>query len=159
LEHLNSHLFYVKNEAFLELIQPLSAKAFSPIAVVFHYLSMSKKYLESCRKDEVKLKDYCYCLRTTLAAKWVIEKGTFPPVIFQEMSDLLPKNILPKVQFLLKVKSENGEKYYHPQDWALFEYLQSEIEKISTVEKTLKTGNLPKKEAEKVFTTILNAKQ
>jgi predicted nucleotidyltransferase len=158
LEHLYSHIFYVKNEKFLELMKPLAEQAFSPVAVVFHYLSMSKKYLEACNKEEVKLKDYFYCLRTTLASKWVVEKGTFPPVIFHEMLDLLPENILKKVQFLLNVKSENDEKYYHSQDWELFEYLKSVIENLSEVAKTLKAGNLDKQEAEKVFVKILNLK-
>lgn len=159
LEHLYSHIFYVKNEKFLELMKLLAAQAFSPVSVVFHYLSMSKKYLESCNKNEVKLKDYFYCLRTTLASKWVIEKGTFPPVIFHEMLDLLPENIFTKVQFLLNVKSENGEKYCHPLDGELFEYLKSEIEKLSAIAKTLRAGDLDMNKAEKVFVEILHLKQ
>lgn len=159
LEHLYAPIFYIKNKRFLELIKPLAEQAFSPVSVVFHYLSMSKKYLELCNKNEVKLKDYFYCLRTTLASKWVVEKGTFPPVIFHEMLDLVPKNIYTKVQFLLSVKSEKGEKYCHTQDWELFQYLKNEIEKISIIAKTLRSGNLDKEEAEKIFTEILNLKQ
>ncbi len=155
LEHLYSHIFYVKNNKFLELMKPLTELAFSPISVVYHYLSMSKKYLEACNKEEVKLKDIFYCMRTTLASKWVVEKGTFPPVIFHEMLDLLPKNILNKIYFLLNLKSEKGEKYHHTQDWELFDYLKSEIEKLSEVAKTLRSGSLDKKEAEKVFLEIL----
>lgn len=157
LEHLFSHIFYVKNERFLELMKPLAEQAFSPVAVTFHYLSMSKKYLEYCNKDEVKLKDYFYCLRTTLASKWVVEKGTFPPVIFHEMLDLLPENILNKVNFLLNVKSDNGEKYFHAQDEELFEYLKSEIESLSEKAKTLRAGNLDRSEAEKVFIELLKS--
>ncbi|PZU90486.1 MAG: nucleotidyltransferase domain-containing protein [Chryseobacterium sp.] len=157
LEHLFSHIFYIKNDTFLEKMTPLTKEAFSPVAVVFHYLSISKKYLESCNKDEVKLKDYFYCLRTTLASKWVVEIGTFPPVIFHEMLDLLPENMFYKVQFLLNVKSENGEKYFHTQDWELFEYLKSEIENLSEKAKTLTAGNLDKSEAEKVFVELLKS--
>lgn len=155
LEHLYSHIFYVKNDKFLELMKPLAEQSFSPIAVVFHYLSMSKKYLEACNKEEVKLKDYLYCLRTTLASKWVVEKGSFPPVNFHKMLDLLPENILEKVRFILNLKSENGEKYCHVQDWEFFDYLKSEIEKLSEVAKTLNAVNFDKKEAERVFAEIL----
>jgi predicted nucleotidyltransferase len=156
LEHIYSHIFYVKNKDFLELMKPLAEKAFSPVSVVFHYLSMSKKYLENCNKDEVKLKDYFYCLRSTLACKWVIEKESFPPVNFHEMLELLPEEILEKVNIFLKIKSENGEKYYHPNDWELYDYLKKEIEIISEKAKTLKTGNFDKKEAEKIFLEMLN---
>ncbi|SFI48995.1 nucleotidyltransferase domain-containing protein [Halpernia frigidisoli] len=156
LEHLYSYIFYVKNDKFLELMKPLAKNAFSPISVVFHYLSMSKKYLESCNKNEVKLKDYFYCLRTTLACKWVIEKDSFPPVNFHEMLDLLQNEILEKVNKLLVLKSENGEKYYHPNDWELFDYLKNEIEIISEKAKSLSAGSFDKIEAEKVFVEILN---
>lgn len=104
LEHLFSHIFYVKNDEFLEKMIPLTKEAFSPVAVVFHYLSISKKYLESCNKNEVKLKDYFYCLRTTLASKWVVEKGTFPPVIFHEMLDLLPEKYIGQSSIFIKCK-------------------------------------------------------
>lgn len=60
-----------------------------------------------------------------------------------------------KVQFLLNVKSENGEKYFHAQDWELFKYLKSEIENLSEKAKTLRAGNLDKSEAEKVFIDLL----
>lgn len=113
--------------------------------------------MESCNKDKVKLKDYFYCLRTTLASKWVVEKGTFPPVIFHEMLDLLPENMFYKVQFLLNIKSGNGEKYFHAQDWELFEYLKLEIENLSEKAKTLRAGNLDKSEAEKIFVELLKS--
>ncbi len=145
LEYLYSHIFYVKNDEFLEKMFPLAEQAFSPVAVAFHYLSISKKYLEACNADEVKLKSYFYCLRTMLATKWVIEKDSFPPVIFHEMVDLLPSKIKGKVDFLLTIKSEKGEKYAHPQDWKLFEYLKNELEILSAKAKFLKSGNLDKK--------------
>jgi len=157
LEHLYSSIVYMKNDDFMKKNLPLAKDAFSPVSVVFHYLSIGKKYLESCNKDEVKLKDYFYCLRTVLASKWVVEKGSFPPVIFHEMLDLLPENILDKVHFLLKIKSENGEKYFHAQDWELFEYLKSEIENLSEKAKELKGGNLDKKVAEKVFIELIKS--
>jgi|GEM_PF-3087023 len=91
-----------------------------------------------------------------LATKWVIEKNSFPPVVFHEMLDLLPLEIKEKVDFLLKVKSKKGEKYAHPQDWELFEYLKNELEALSGKAKFLKSGNLDKKEAEKVFLELVS---
>ena len=155
LEHLYSHIFYVKNDAFLDKIKPLTKETFSPIAVAHHYLSIVKKYWESCNNNEVKLKDYFYCLRTTLAAKWIVEKETFPPVIFHKMLNLLPLEIKTKVDFLLTIKSEKGEKYKHPKDKELSFYLRTEIEILSRKAKSLKAGNLNKKEAEKAFVELL----
>ena len=156
LEHLYSHMFYIKNDAFLEVMKPIAAEAFSPVAVTFHYLSIAKKYWEYCDVEKVKLKDFFYCLRTTLAAKYVVEKGNFPPVIFHEMLDLLPEDVLSKVEFLLKIKAENGEKYVHELDKSLMNYLKFELNALSEKAKTLKGGNLNKKEAEKVFVEVLD---
>lgn len=158
LEHIYSHIFYIKNEKFLDVIMLFAHDAFSPISVSYHYLGIAKRYLEYCLADKVKLKDLFYCLRTTLASKWVIEKGNFPPVIFHEMLDLLPENIFNKVENLLNIKSENGEKYYHLTDKNLIDYLKLEIEELSEKSKILKAGNLDKNEAEKIFVEILNWK-
>ena len=51
-----SPILYIEKKALQNCFKPLADQCFSPIAVSFHYLSMSKKYLESCRNDEVKLK-------------------------------------------------------------------------------------------------------
>ena len=56
-----SPIVYKADERFVELFKPLADTCFSPVAVSYHYLSMSKKYLEACRHDEVKLKSYFYC--------------------------------------------------------------------------------------------------
>nr|WP_317207277.1 nucleotidyltransferase domain-containing protein [Chryseobacterium gleum] len=53
-----SPIVYKADEKFVELFKPLADACFSPVAVSYHYLSMSKKYLEACRHDEVKLKSY-----------------------------------------------------------------------------------------------------
>ncbi|SKC06799.1 hypothetical protein SAMN05660477_02788 [Soonwooa buanensis] len=155
LEHLYSHIFYVKNYDFLEKMCDLAKDAFSPIAVSFHYLGIAKKYLEICKTDEVKLKDYFYCLRTTLATKWVVEKGSFPPVIFYEMLDLLPTSEREKVEYSLTIKSKNGEKYFHPKDEELTNYLTSEIAFLNDKIKELPSGNFDKSKAEKVFLELV----
>lgn len=157
LEHLYSHIFYIKNDAFLDALLPLAETAFSPISVVFHYLSISKKYYTLCLNDYVKLKDLFYCLRTMLACKWVIEKGTFPPVIFHEMLTLIPKDILDIVNNLLRIKSENGEKYFHANDDLLINYIKTELELISSKAKSLPDGKMDKLLAEKTFINIIKS--
>lgn len=157
LEHLYSHIFYSKNNAFLEAILPLAEQAFSPISVAFHYLSISKKYYALCLESEVKLKDLFYCVRTMLACKWVIEKGSFPPVIFHEMLSLMPNEIVILINNLLKIKSENGEKYFHANDDLLINYIKTELELISLKAKSLPDGKMDKKLAERTFITLIKS--
>jgi len=58
LEWLQSPIVYRSEDNFLKDIRELSQVYFSPIAVMHHYLNMSKKYFESCQEaDQVNLKN------------------------------------------------------------------------------------------------------
>jgi uncharacterized protein len=151
-----SPIIYVKNEKFHELFKPLADQCFSPIAVSYHYLSMSKKYLEACRSNEVKLKSYFYCLRTALTGKWILEKGTVPLVLFSELLILIDDHNRKKIENLITLKATKGESYYHPNDWELFRFLEETILDNEERAKSLKGGNADKIKMEKIFREILH---
>ncbi|MBW3523827.1 nucleotidyltransferase domain-containing protein [Chryseobacterium sp. NKUCC03_KSP] len=150
-----SPIIYVKNEKFYDLFKPLADSAFSPIAVSYHYLSMSKKYLEACRTDEVKLKSYFYLLRTALTGKWILEKETVPPVLFSELLVLVDDFTRTKIETLVALKATKGESYYHPNDWELFGFLEGMVKDNEEKAKSLKGGNTDKLEMERIFREIL----
>jgi len=150
-----SPIVYKADEKFVELFKPLADACFSPVAVSYHYLSMSKKYLEACRTDEVKLKSYFYCLRTTLTGKWIIEKGTVPPVLFSDLLVLTDDITKRKIEDLVALKATKGESYYHPNDWELFDFLEKTIAENEEKSKGLSGGKADKGEMEKVFNEIL----
>ncbi len=75
----------------------------------------------------MKLKSYFYCLRTALTGKWIIEKGTVPPVLFSELLVLVDDETRTKIENLIALKATKGEAYYHPNDWELFEFLEKTI--------------------------------
>lgn len=151
-----SPIVYVKHENFYDLFKPMADECFSPIAVSYHYLSMSKKYLEACRDDEVKLKSYFYLLRTALTGKWILEKETVPPVLFSELLVLVDNPIKTKIENLITLKAIQGESYYHPNDRELFGFIESMIKETDEKAKGLKGGNADKIKMEKVFRKILD---
>ena len=116
---------------------------------------MSKKYLEACRNEEVKLKSYFYCLRTALTGKWILDKGTVPPVLFAELLVLVDDFTRSKIEYLVALKATKGESYYHPNDWELFGFLEKTIAETEEKSKTLSSGNADKNEMERVFREIL----
>lgn len=150
-----SSIVYVEDKRFMELFRPIADACFSPIAVSYHYLSMSKKYLEACRTDEVKLKSYFYCLRTTLTGKWITEKGTVPPVLFADLLVLVDAETRNKIENLIALKATKGESYLHPNDWELFRFLETTIAENEEKSKLLGSGNADKNEMEGVFREIL----
>ena len=150
-----SPIVYKEDKKFVELFRPLADACFSPIAVSYHYLSMNKKYLEACRSDEVKLKSYFYCMRTALTGKWIIEKGTAPPVLFSELLILVDDNIRKKIENLTALKATKGESYYHPNDWELFGFLEKTVAENEEKSKNLAAGKADKSEMERVFREII----
>lgn len=151
-----SPVVYVKNERFYDLFKPLADECFSPVAVFYHYLSMSKKYLEACRGDEAKLKSYFYLLRTALTGKWILEKGTVPPVLFSELLVLTDDFTRKKIENLIALKVTKGESYHHPNDRELFGFLENMIKDSEEKAKGLNGGNTDKAKMEKVFREILD---
>ncbi|MDE5432528.1 nucleotidyltransferase domain-containing protein [Elizabethkingia meningoseptica] len=150
-----SPIVYKENKNFTELFRPLADNCFSPIAVSYHYLSMSKKYLEACRDNEVKLKSYFYCLRTALTGKWITDKGTIPPVLFNDLLVLIDPAIKTKIEKLIALKATKGESYFHANDRELFRFMETIIAENEEHAKSLSAGKANKAEMEQVFRKLV----
>jgi len=123
IEWLFSPLVYFKNDDFAKQMQDLAIECFSPIAVLHHYLGTTKNFMDVCEMEEVKLKSYFYALRTALAGKWIIENNTFPPVAFADLLPIAPQNIQDKIIELKAIKANQDEKYLHPKEVLIADFL------------------------------------
>lgn len=72
-----------------------------------HYLgTATSNYRDCLQGDVVRYKKYFYVLRPLLACKWILDKGTPPPVDFGTLMDAyLDKELVPDVQRLLELKT------------------------------------------------------
>lgn len=127
LEWIYSPVVYYKNEAFITTLRKVAQDSFSPIACLHHYLGTTKNFLDVCEQDNVKLKSYFYALRTALAGKWIIEKNSFPPVDFMELLPIAPQNIQEKVKELMTIKANQNEKYLHPKEVLITDFLMETV--------------------------------
>lgn len=123
IEWLFSPIVYYANDDFAKQMQDIGVKCFSPIAVLHHYLGTTKNFMEVCEMEEVKLKSYFYALRTALAGKWIIENNTFPPVVFADLLPIAPQNIQNKIIELQNIKASQNEKYLHPKETLIPDFL------------------------------------
>ncbi|KQO21701.1 nucleotidyltransferase [Flavobacterium sp. Leaf82] len=123
IEWLFSPVVYYANDDFLKQMRELAVECFSPIAVLHHYLGTTKNFMEVCEMEEVKLKSYFYALRTALAGKWIIENNTFPPVAFADLLPIAPQNIQEKIIELQEIKAKQNEKYLHPKEVLITDFL------------------------------------
>jgi predicted nucleotidyltransferase len=123
LEWLYSPVVYYVNEEFAKQMRELAKDCFSPIATLHHYLGTTKNFMDVREQEEVKLKSYFYALRTALAGKWIIENNSFPPVDFMELLPLAPQNIQEKIKELMAIKASQDEKYLHPKEVLITDFL------------------------------------
>ncbi len=78
---------------------------------LYHYLSTAKSnYREYLKGETVRYKKYFYVLRPLLACKWILSKGTPPPMLFKTLMDnCLEKDVLVDVLKLIDLKVNSPE--------------------------------------------------
>ena len=130
-EWFSSPIVY-RDSASAQALQTLSARYFSPRRSLNHYLSMAinnrRQYLKS---DTVIAKKYFYILRPVLACRWILDRGTPPPVLFSELQTAqLDPALLPEVTRLLDLKRNAPEVMTVPKVERLNRYLEESIEEL-----------------------------
>jgi predicted nucleotidyltransferase len=90
-----------------------------------------------------------------LTGKWIIEKGTVPPVLFSDLLILTDDEVRTAIENLVALKATKGEAYYHPNDWKLFDFMEKTIADNEEKSKGL-TGSKADKMKWRVFREILN---
>ena len=112
LEWLDSRIVYMEFPGFADELKQFIPTYFNEIRAMHHYLSLAKNtQVNIYEPGTVKLKKYLYFLRSVIAAKWIAEKGTPPPVPFRELfSAMVSDNeILSAIEELLVLKSHSAE--------------------------------------------------
>ncbi len=140
LEHLYSPIIYKGDDIIIKELRSIGTACFSPIASMFHYLSMSKKFEEKLTKEEIKLKDFFYALRTSLAGKWILENNSLPPVVFEDMLYLVNSSLESEIRNLISVKSKENECYLHPKNKEVVKLISELITDNNKYAKSLSSG-------------------
>lgn len=128
-EWCSSPIVYVENELAASL-RELAAECFITKKSLYHYVSMAKhNYNTYLTDDEVRIKKYFYALRPVLAARWVADNNTPPPMMFDELvkAELRP-DLLPIVEELVRVKRETSELGTGPMIPELDRYIREQME-------------------------------
>ena len=111
-EWFQSPIVYAEDKDFVESIRSLIPCHFSARAGMHHYLSMAKGVFESELSGEmVRLKKYFYSLRPLLAAKWIADVKSVPPMDFNSLRKLMPRQFDSVVDELLATKANVDESF------------------------------------------------
>ena len=130
-EWFSSPIVY-RETAFAQEFRGIMQRYFSSKRGLSHYLSMaSSNYREYLKGDTVKAKKYFYVLRPVLACRWILDKGSPPPMLFSDLMDAeLNPVLLPDVNRLLNLKMNAPEIKTIPKIESINRYLDSSIEKV-----------------------------
>lgn len=121
-----------RDTGFVDQLRPLLEQYFSPKKAVYHYLNMAESnYRHFLTGEMVRAKKYFYVLRPVLAARWAMEKGTPPPMLFRELVDAqLDPALVPEVEKLLDLKMHAPEIREIPRVAAINDYLDESLVRI-----------------------------
>lgn len=143
-EWFSSPIIYVETE-FADQFRKIMSSYFSSKRSLYHYISMAEgNYREYLKRDMVRAKKYFYVLRPVLACRWILEKGTPPPMLFSELMEaLLPERLRSDVNMLLELKMNSPEIREIPRVDTINEYLDSSVEEIKNLVKSMEETKAP----------------
>lgn len=157
-EWFSSPIVY-KTTDFAERFKPIMLRYFSSKSGLWHYLHMAEgNYREYLKGDMVKAKKYFYVLRPILACRWILEKGTPPPMLFSElMESQLPDYLEETVQDLLELKINSPEIKLIPRIDILNDYMDRSITEVKEqIEQLPKETAHGWKELDELFLSVLD---
>lgn len=159
MEWVRSPILYRESQPYADNFRGLVQQAFSPLASCHHYLSMARGHQRrSARHQQVRLKHYLYSVRPCLAARWVVEFGTQPPMLFSELVEaFLPQGeVRSIIDTLIEMKSGTSEIDTVERIHELERFID---ENLQTVEANLPAASstFSKDECNRLFRAMLKA--
>ena len=135
-EWLNSPIVYYKDDKFFLRASQLKDEYFRKVSAVYHYYHMAmnhdRRYLE---KRGYELKRFLYFLRGIFASLWVVQKGSYPPVLFCELIEslVLDEKLKEEIHKLVSLKMEGSENNTVLVNNELIDFASSIAEQIKSM--------------------------
>lgn len=133
-EWCNSPIIYMQDDKF-SILKNIFPQYFSIKKSLYHYWHMAEtNYREYLKGEEVRIKKYFYVLRPLLAAKWILDKRTAPPMLFETLVEAeLDKNLLPELNRLLELKKQLPEMGMAPKVQVFNDYIEKTMPEIKSI--------------------------
>ena len=127
-EWSQSPVVYRTTELF-QSFQPIIQAHFVAKSGLWHYLSMAKKnYRGYLRGETVRVKKYFYVLRPLLACRWILDRGTPPPMAFSALAEAeLEPELREAVAALLSMKMTTPELGMAPRIDTLNAFIETNL--------------------------------
>lgn len=129
-----SPIVYMEREEF-GWLKELLPDYFSVKKSLFHYWHMAEtNYREYLKGEEVRVKKYFYVLRPLMAAKWILDKKSAPPMLFDDLvAAELEDDLKPGLMRLLELKKTLPEMGMAPKIQILNDYIERVMPEIKSI--------------------------
>ncbi len=133
-EWSQSPMVYLERDDFSKTVLGLCRKYFRPYHAVNHYRGIAKNsYNIDPSNGTIKLKKLFYVLRPLLAAKWILDKKTVPPMDLPNlMTEIADEKIVNRIKELLVFKRTANEDYVHTLEPLLKDYIANLLELVES---------------------------
>lgn len=112
LEWLQSPIVYKQNPSSIQAqLLTLAEQYYQPYAVLYHYRGIAKTTLDKLQAESIRLKKWFYVLRSLLAAYWVVQKDTIPPMQLTQLLVTLPQATQQEILELVEFKKDKNEHF------------------------------------------------
>lgn len=137
-----SPIVYLETEEFAWLKEILPTY-FSEKKSLYHYWHTAEStYRDHLTGDKVKVKKYFYALRPLLAAKWILDKKSAPPMLFEELVEAeLEDSLKPEVYKLLEMKKRLPEMGKASKIDAISDYVEKVMPEIKMIAESIEDEN------------------
>lgn len=141
-EKLQSPVVYMERSDFKRKMNAVMSEFYEPISGLYHYLSLVRNFHEHELSTETpKLKKYFYAVRSILAAKWIREMGTVPPMEFSKLRTLQTNSDWNElVDHWLELKTAGAEALTVNNSSLMDNFLVEELEIGTAYAKSLAAG-------------------
>jgi uncharacterized protein len=153
-EWLQSPIIYQNHSKIDCELLDLAPSHYAPRAGIYHYLNLTIScYKEHLQSDLVKLKKYFYALRPILAASWIIQHHTYPPMVFDRLLDLIVdrQDLRAEIDLLLTIKATANESTMIPVSPILNNFIETEIENCRQAVKLISNPHTDTSALDKIF--------
>lgn len=142
-EWLQSPVVYRADEQFAAEMRSMMSGYFSLRAGFHHYFSMARNAFENdLQGEQVRIKKYFYALRPLLAAQWIIEKQTVPPMEFAPLRTIIADAAVQQgIDELLERKKDSNEKTTITPVTVLQQFIADGLQHCKTAGETLSATN------------------
>ncbi|MFS0655374.1 nucleotidyltransferase domain-containing protein [Bacillus sp. 179-C3.3 HS] len=157
MEWLSSDIIYAESFSLAKQLRELKDRAFSPVALMYHYLNMAKRNeSQFLRGEQVRIKKYFYVLRPLLACQWIERYQSVPPMDFHDLLEALVEDgpLLSEIHELLKRKMAGEEMDIEERLSFVHPFIERELVRLHEL---VKSYNQPKENLQQELNQLLQS--